>query len=70
MIAAGGHSPYDITKNIPICIKGADTIGVPAPRISCNGYYSAVCSLSRRIISIALFGMRVPGPKMAATPAL
>lgn len=31
---------------------------------------SAACSLRRRIISIADFGIRVPGPKIAETPAL
>lgn len=31
---------------------------------------SALSSLRRRIISIALLGIRVPGPKIAATPAL
>ena len=35
-----------------------------------NSDYSARSSLRRRIISIADFEIRVPGPKIAATPAL
>ena len=47
---------------------------VTARKASVSGqenYHSAArCSLRMRIISIALFGMRVPGPKIAHTPAL